>query len=115
MARRLRWVVLTVIGVVFLLWLVLLAPKLLVSARSDASLQDVTDPAKRHELEDARLELQNDVRTTLLQALGRQLVIPRKDIKHLESSGISLMPEGLEAGLTPADLRDLIAFMQEKR
>jgi hypothetical protein len=70
MARRLRWVVLTVIGVVFLLWLVLLAPKLLVSARSDASLQDVTDPAKRHELEDARLELQNDVRTTLLQALG---------------------------------------------
>jgi hypothetical protein len=44
------------------------APRLLVPARSDASLQDVTDPAKRHELEDARLKLQNDVRTTLLQA-----------------------------------------------
>jgi hypothetical protein len=35
---------------------------------ADASLQDVTDAAKRHELEDARLKLQNDVRTTLLQA-----------------------------------------------
>jgi len=52
---------------------------------------------------------------TLLQALGKQLVIPRKDIKRLESSGISLMPEGLEAGLTPADLRDLVAFLQEKK
>jgi hypothetical protein len=74
MARRLRWVVPTVIGVVFLLWLILLAPKLLVPARSDASLQDVTDPAKRHELEDARLKLQNDVRTTLLQAIGGAVI-----------------------------------------
>ena len=52
---------------------------------------------------------------TLLQALGKQLVIPRKDIKHLESSGISLMPEGLETGMTPVALRDLIAFLQEKK
>ena len=52
---------------------------------------------------------------TLLQALGRQLVILRQNIKRIESSGISLMPEGLEAGLTPADLRDLIAFLQATR
>ena len=70
MARRLRWVVPIVIGVAFLLWLVLLAPKLLVPARSDRSLTDVPDPGKRHELEDARLKLQNDVRTSLLQAIG---------------------------------------------
>lgn len=49
---------------------------------------------------------------TLLQAAGKQVVIPRKNIKRLESTGLSLMPEGLETGLTPADLRDLIAFLQ---
>jgi hypothetical protein len=74
MARRLRWGVPAVIGVVFLLWLVLLAPNLLVPARSDASLHDVADPAKRHQLEDGRLKLQNDVRTTLLQALGGAVI-----------------------------------------
>jgi hypothetical protein len=74
MARRFRWVVPTVIGVMFLLWLSLLAPKLLVPARSDASLQDVTDPTKRHELQDARLKLQNDVRSTLLQAIGGAVI-----------------------------------------
>lgn len=74
MAHRLRSVVLLIIGLAFLLCLVLLAPKLLVPARSDASLHDVADPAKRHELEDARLKLQNDVRTTLLQALGGAVI-----------------------------------------
>jgi len=49
---------------------------------------------------------------TLLQASGKQVTIPRRDITLLESTGLSLMPEGLEAGLTPADLRDLIAFLQ---
>jgi hypothetical protein len=34
---------------------------------------------------------------------------------RLEASGLSLMPEGLEAGMTAAELRDLIAFLQEKR
>ena len=42
-------------------------------------------------------------------------VVSRRQIKRLESSGLSLMPEGLEAGMTPADLRDLIAFLQQKR
>ncbi|MBI2949239.1 MAG: c-type cytochrome, partial [Verrucomicrobia bacterium] len=49
---------------------------------------------------------------TLLQAQGVKLVIPRKRVRRLESSGLSLMPEGLEAGLTPAEMRDLIAFLQ---
>jgi Pentapeptide repeats (8 copies) len=53
---------------------VLLAPKLLVPARSPGSLADVQDPAKRHELEDGRLKLQNDARTSLLQALGGAVV-----------------------------------------
>jgi putative membrane-bound dehydrogenase-like protein len=49
---------------------------------------------------------------TLLQALERRAEIPRSRIRALRANGRSLMPEGLEAGLTPEDLRDLIAFIQ---
>jgi uncharacterized protein YjbI with pentapeptide repeats len=59
----------------FLLWLVLFAPRLLVPPASDASLRDVTDAAKRHELRDSRLKLQNEVRTTLLQGIGGLAVL----------------------------------------
>ena len=52
---------------------------------------------------------------TLLQAQARKVTIPRAKIKRMESTGLSLMPEGLEAGLTPQDLRDLIAFLQQKK
>jgi len=52
---------------------------------------------------------------TLLQPEGKKRVVSRRQIKRLESGGLSLMPEGLEAGMTPADLRDLIAFLQENR
>jgi putative heme-binding domain-containing protein len=41
-------------------------------------------------------------------------VVARRDIDRLEYTSKSLMPEGLEAGLTPQDLRDLVAFLQEQ-
>jgi hypothetical protein len=68
-------VAVSVLGVAFGLWLVLFAPRLLVPPASDVSLRDVTDAAKRHELRDSRLKLQNDVRTTLLQGLGGLAVL----------------------------------------
>jgi putative heme-binding domain-containing protein len=49
---------------------------------------------------------------TLLQAMELRTTVPRAQITKLESSGRSLMPEGLEAGKTPQDLRDLVAFLQ---
>ena len=52
---------------------------------------------------------------TLVQAAGQRIRIARKDVVQLESSGLSLMPEGLEAGRSPKDLRDLIAFIQTSR
>jgi putative heme-binding domain-containing protein len=52
---------------------------------------------------------------TLVQAAGQRTTIPRKDVVRFESSGSSLMPEGLEAGRSPKDLRDLIAFIQAAR
>ncbi|MFO1461520.1 MAG: PVC-type heme-binding CxxCH protein [Verrucomicrobiota bacterium] len=51
---------------------------------------------------------------TLLQAGGGRIVIPRTQVSRVESSGLSLMPEGLEQGRTPQDLRDLIAFLQSQ-
>jgi len=67
------------------------------------------------EIENGILQSESAEAVTLLQALGKKVIVPRKQIKRLESTGLSLMPEGLEAGMTPADLRDLIAFLQERR
>ncbi|MBK8092934.1 MAG: c-type cytochrome [Verrucomicrobiaceae bacterium] len=39
----------------------------------------------------------------------------RSDIAALKSTGTSLMPEGLEAALTPQALADLIAYLKAKR
>jgi putative membrane-bound dehydrogenase-like protein len=52
-------------------------------------------------------------RITLRQAAGLEVELPRTQLRSLRSQGRSLMPEGLEAGLTPQDLRDLIAYLQE--
>jgi putative heme-binding domain-containing protein len=49
---------------------------------------------------------------TLLQPNEARSVIPRKNIASMKTSGTSLMPEGLESGMTPALLRDVIAFLQ---
>ncbi|MFN0069696.1 MAG: c-type cytochrome, partial [Limisphaerales bacterium] len=51
---------------------------------------------------------------TLLQAGERRVEIPRAKLKALRSSGRSLMPEGLEAGVTPQEMRDLIALLQAR-
>jgi len=39
-------------------------------------------------------------------------VINRSDIKRMQSQGQSLMPEGLEAGLSLQDLADLIEYIE---
>jgi putative heme-binding domain-containing protein len=67
------------------------------------------------EIESGILRSESADAVELLQASSRKVVVPRKQIKRLESSGISLMPEGLEAGLTAEELRDLISFLQVKR
>jgi putative heme-binding domain-containing protein len=48
---------------------------------------------------------------TLRQAYGREAVIPRAEIVSLRSRGKSLMADGLEEGLTPQDLADLLEFV----
>ncbi len=52
---------------------------------------------------------------TLVQAAGQKVLLPRREIVRMESTGNSLMPAGLEEGRSPQDLRDLIAFLQATR
>jgi putative heme-binding domain-containing protein len=49
---------------------------------------------------------------TVRQAYGRETAIPRANIKRMTSQGKSLMPEGLEEGMKPQELADLIAFIE---
>jgi putative heme-binding domain-containing protein len=49
---------------------------------------------------------------TILQPNGIRQRVPRASIKSLTSSKLSLMPEGLEQGMTVQDVADLIAFVQ---
>mgnify|MGYP000973505624 CR=1 FL=1 len=44
---------------------------------------------------------------------GFEKRVPRQSIKSKEVLATSLMPEGLESGLTHQQMRDLIAFLQE--
>ncbi|MES2793655.1 MAG: PVC-type heme-binding CxxCH protein [Planctomycetota bacterium] len=49
---------------------------------------------------------------TLRRADGAQDVILRANIEQLVSSGISLMPEGLEKDITPTQMADVIEFVR---
>ena len=48
---------------------------------------------------------------TLRQAYGRENVILRANISSMKSQGQSVMPEGLEAGLTQQQMADLLEFI----
>lgn len=48
---------------------------------------------------------------TVRQAYGTVTVVPRARITTMKSQGQSIMPEGLEAGLTPQQMADLLEFI----
>ncbi|MEN9574640.1 MAG: hypothetical protein RL514_2495 [Verrucomicrobiota bacterium] len=48
---------------------------------------------------------------TLRMASGQELTLPRTQVKGMKSSGQSLMPENLTAGLTAQALADLLEFV----
>lgn len=45
---------------------------------------------------------------------GKSHAVRRDEIANLQSTGLSLMPEGLEASLSVEDMADLIAFLRKK-
>jgi putative heme-binding domain-containing protein len=48
---------------------------------------------------------------TLLAADGKQIALARSEIEALAGSNKSLMPEGLEKDVSPADVADLLAYI----
>src|SRR2546427_2441070 len=51
---------------------------------------------------------------TLVRASGESDTILRSQIRQIRTDGLSLMPEGLEKGLSAQDFADLIAFLQQR-
>lgn len=60
------------------------------------------------------LRQETDEAVVLLKALAMKEVIPRKDIQSIRTLDKSLMPEGLESGMSPFDLRSLVQYLQSK-
>jgi len=58
---------------------------------------------------------ENESAITLREAGGINHTIPRASIASMTSTGLSMMPEELEAGLTPQLMADLLAFLLEPR
>src|SRR5205085_10556915 len=90
----------------------------------DYLLVNIVDPsavirkefmAYRAELEDGRvlsglIAAQAAGALTFAAANGERSTVPRAQIKSLEESAVSLMPEGLLQTLKPQELRDLFSY-----
>jgi len=57
---------------------------------------------------------QTPAAVTLLGAKGERTTIPREKVQLLKESPVSLMPEGLEQGLSKQDLADVIAYVKSR-
>jgi putative membrane-bound dehydrogenase-like protein len=60
-------------------------------------------------------ESKSDGKVTIILADARQVEIPASDIASDRASDLSLMPAGLEAGLSVGEFADLISFLQTLR
>ncbi|MDE0937839.1 MAG: c-type cytochrome [Mariniblastus sp.] len=87
----------------------ILAPNAAVEAKY-LSYSIVTDDGR---IVSGRLETETGSSITLLAAGGKRETVLRRDIEELRASTKSLMPEGLEQGLKPQDLADLIQFVSD--
>jgi len=56
----------------------------------------------------------NETSTTITvrQAYGKEDILSRSQIRRIRSQAQSLMPEGLETGLAPQDLANLIEYIE---
>ena len=59
------------------------------------------------------LAAETPLQITLKLPLGLAKTIPRKDIKAIRASSISLMPDLLEKTMTQQELADLLAFLKK--
>lgn len=61
------------------------------------------------------LTAENASSITLLRAEKQSDVVLRKDLDEIASTGISLMPEGLEKGISMQEMADLLRFLKDWR
>jgi putative heme-binding domain-containing protein len=61
------------------------------------------------------LSAETSTSITLRQQGGKEAVISRDEIDELKSSGLSLMPEGLEKQIPHQDMADLLSFIKNWR
>ena len=52
---------------------------------------------------------------TLVDATGQTRFVPRASIVNRRTSNLSLMPEGLQVGLTLDEFADLVAFLESRK
>ncbi len=88
-------------------------------------LRDILDPNAEIDAEHATYVVETvdgEIHTGLLAAnAGGRVVlrvagdllieVPAERVRNVRSDGLSMMPEGLAAGLHPADMADLLAFL----
>ena len=100
-----------------------------ISRKSKESLlHDILDPnaavdtrylSHRVRTEDGRIfvgmvDQETDVEIILRMQGGLEEIIPKEGIADMSSLGLSLMPEGLEGGMSLQDMADLLAFLQQQ-
>ncbi|NND32459.1 MAG: c-type cytochrome [Saprospiraceae bacterium] len=58
------------------------------------------------------LSNETDATITLIMMGGEEKTVSKSQIKSLQSTGLSLMPEGLEGVISKGEMADLLAFLQ---
>lgn len=61
------------------------------------------------------IHLETTDTVTVIDSLGATNILQKKNIEKRKTSQISLMPEGLQAGLTKQDFSDLISYVENPR
>ena len=56
-----------------------------------------------------------NIEVTMIDATQQRTVIARRDIKEEQGLSLSMMPEGLLAGMDDKQVRDFFAYLQGER
>jgi putative heme-binding domain-containing protein len=73
--------------------------------------QRVEVETKNEETFEGMVKAETNDELTLRDATGNNRRVAKSEIKDRRNSQFSLMPEGLEAGMTPQDFADLVAYL----
>jgi putative heme-binding domain-containing protein len=61
------------------------------------------------------VKAESDENVTILDSQGQKQTLPKREIRERRKSELSLMPEGLQAGLSLEQFTDLIAYLESLR